>query len=93
MKRTLCACVLAIGLMPADVAAEDVDPARVDLFSMLLEMNGCRMNNFEPNERLIKNLESNDFDRNEVRAIGQFMLEEGMAEKQGDYFVLKIQGC
>ena len=93
MHRCLLAAALSVVSVSALADEVEVRPERRELFSMLLEMNGCRMHNFEPSETLVNNIEANDFSREEVRAIGRQMMEDGSAERNGDYFVLKTEGC
>ena len=63
------------------------------LFISIIEANDCRMHNFYPADGILEGIKANDFDRDEVRAIGRSLLETGIGKKNGDFLILKTENC
>ncbi|MEM9198210.1 MAG: hypothetical protein AAGD12_10195 [Pseudomonadota bacterium] len=80
-------------LAPHTALAQDVNPERREQFIEIMSHHDCRFHNFNPSEALIAELFAADFDRAEIRAMAQDLIETEDGVVEGPELIAKTGAC
>ncbi|QIE54237.1 hypothetical protein G5B40_01535 [Pikeienuella piscinae] len=95
VQKLAVAMLFAAVVVPGTALAQDrgFEPERRALFISILENNGCKFHNLAPDPTTMKQIEANDFLRDELRAIVFDILESGDGVREGELLVLQTDEC
>ncbi|RYH09921.1 hypothetical protein [Tropicimonas sp. IMCC6043] len=84
---------ISIASFSTGAFAQGVTAERRAQFVEIMSDHDCRFHNSQPSQALVDDLFAAGYDRDEIKAIGQDLIQSGDGEVSGQFLVAKTGPC